>query len=88
MLCLGEGIDLDVSGGWRGGYLDEGREGGGGHGDLDGRCFVIKLLGIRLTLLVRGEGQGLRGKSGGDGGDDDDDDAGEEGGDGECQDSC
>lgn len=44
LLCLGEGIDLDVSGGWGGGYLEEGREGGGGHGDLDGQCFVTKLL--------------------------------------------
>lgn len=65
-----------------------GREEGGGHGDPDRRCFEIKLLGIELTLAVRGEGEGLRGKSGGDGGDDDDDDAGEEGGDGDCQDSC
>lgn len=86
-MCLGEGIDLDVSGGWGGGYLEEGREGGGGHGDLDGQCFVTKLLWIRLTLSVRGEADCLRGKSGGDGGDDDDD-AGEEGGDGNCQDSC
>lgn len=86
-MCLGEGIDLDVSGGWGGGYLEEGREGGGGHGDLDGQCFVTKLLWIRLTLSVRGEADCLRGKSGGDGGDDDDD-AGEEGGDGDCQDSC
>lgn len=86
-MCLGEGIDLDVSDGWGGGYLEEGREGGGGHGDLDGQCFVTKLLWIRLTLSVRGEADCLRGKSGGDGGDDDDD-AGEEGGDGDCQDSC